>query len=559
VWRNGTGTAAGLGDEGLTAEEGATVAHWSQVLSDVSLVEFTLLAVLTTGQWVRHRVRGVAWVVLTFAIVAALSLVLKVDPSIVTNQNVTKALVALLLVTPYCFFRFAVTFSPPSPGVRLAALAVTVVMVAFTLTLSSVPVSGAPPPPHFLAYRITFGVAFGFLFAYVVLRLFLAGRGQPPIAASRMHLLAIAVAGLEVQVVVVALGLRGDTVTLLTQALTVAMGLVFLVALVLPSFVRVLLSRREDTAFRDAVGQLVSAGDSQDVAEHLLPHVCALVGATEAALLSSDGTVVARYPVWVEGASGDWEADVEPRGPNRRITVRTASGATHSLAVRISPYMPYFGSEELHKLDQLASMVGLAIERCEQAEQMAHQASHDGLTGLANRALFMERLEEALQHVGRRRSSLALLFIDLDRFKLVNDRSNHAAGDSVLNEMADRLTTMTRGVDVVARFGGDEFVAFAEVDTEGDAVEMAERIRAGLGAPVAVGEVHLVVTASIGVVVTSKAGASPADLLRDADNAMYEAKRHGRNQVVVYKPYARDVANLKWGLRPSRSPRLSAS
>ena len=121
------------------------------------------------------------------------------------------------------------------------------------------------------------------------------------------------------------------------------------------------------------------------------------------------------------------------------------------------------------------------------AEQMAFQASHDGLTGLANRSLFMGRLEEAMQHVGRRRASLALLFIDLDRFKLVNDRADHSAGDLVLQEMANRLTAMTRGVDLVARFGGDEFVAFAEVDHERDALDMAERIRAGLSEPVAIG------------------------------------------------------------------------
>ena len=144
--------------------------------------------------------------------------------------------------------------------------------------------------------------------------------------------------------------------------------------------------------------------------------------------------------------------------------MRTHSGATHALAVKISPSMPYFGSEELRQLDQLAGMVGLAIERCEMAEQMAFQASHDGLTGLANRAMFMERLEEAMRHVGRRRAALAVLFIDLDRFKLVNDRADHSAGDRVLSEMANRLTAMTRGVDLVARFGGDEFVAFAEVD-----------------------------------------------------------------------------------------------
>ena len=220
-----------------------------------------------------------------------------------------------------------------------------------------------------------------------------------------MHLLGIAVVGLEIQLAVGALGFQDPSIDLATQALTVVMGVLFLIALVLPSFVRVFLSRHEDAAFRRAVGELVAAGDSRDVAEHLLPHVCALVGASWAALLADDGTVVARYPVWTEDDGPDpWDSDSSKNG-QRRITVQTRSGASHSLAVKISPSMPYFGSEELHKLDQLAGMVGLAIERCEMAEQIAFQASHDGLTGLANRTMFMERLEEALSHVGRRRAA----------------------------------------------------------------------------------------------------------------------------------------------------------
>ncbi len=532
--------------------------HWTHVLSNVSLVEFVLLAALTAYQWVRHRIAGAGWVALSFAILGGLSLVIKVDPTLVANQNVAKGLIALLLVMPYCLFRFAASFRTPSLTVRAVAAIVTAGIIAFTFSLSYLPRPGMPPPPHFLAYRIAFAVAFGFLFAYVVVRLFVAGKGEPPIASTRMRLLAVAVAGLEVQVVVAALGLRGPTVTLATEALTVAMGILFLVALVLPSFVRIFLSRKEGAAFNRAVGELVAAGDSRDVAEHLLPHVCALVGASEAALLSSDGAVVARYPGWPEQDGDPWDEDTGGDGSRRRITVRTQSGASHTLAVRISPYMPYFGGVELHQLDQLAGMIGLAIERCEMAEQMAYQASHDGLTGLANRSLFMDRLQEALRHVGRRRPALAVLFIDLDRFKLVNDRADHSAGDIVLNEMATRLTAMTRGVDVVARFGGDEFVAFAEVDHEADATDMAERIRRGLSAPVQLGDAHLVVTASIGVVVADDATASPAMLLRDADNAMYDAKRSGRDQVVVYRGNARDIANLKWGLSPTRAHQLSA-
>jgi diguanylate cyclase (GGDEF)-like protein len=151
------------------------------------------------------------------------------------------------------------------------------------------------------------------------------------------------------------------------------------------------------------------------------------------------------------------------------------------------------------------------------------------------------------------------MFIDLDRFKLVNDRADHTAGDVVLREIADRLTSMTRGVDLVARLGGDEFVAFAEVERDEDAHDMAERIRKGLSEPIEFGEAHLAVTSSIGVVVTCEDSDDPALVLRDADNAMYDAKRAGRNRVVLYPSGARDVASRKWGLGYlERSGRLTA-
>ncbi len=546
------------------AEEGKhTVTHWTQVLADIAMVEFIALAVLTALQWVRHRIRGAGWAALAFALLGGVELALKVDSSLADNQHVAKVLIALILLVPYCLFRFAASFRRPGPVTRGLAFGLTAGIIAFTFTLQHLPVGGSASPPHFVAYRAAFLVQFGFLLAFVVYRFIRAGAGEPPIAATRLRLLAIATVGLEVQVVVAALGLTGTTVTLATETVTlaiellnVAMGVLFLVALVFPSFLRVVLSRREDQAFRRALSELVAAGAATDVAERLLPPVCALVGASRVALLTRDGAVVARYPSPRTSEPAPWEG---PSGRDDRILVRTHSGASHELAVMISPYMPYFGGEELDKLDQLAGMVGLAIERCEMAEQIAYQASHDGLTGLANRSLFVERLADALQHVGRRRAALAVMFIDLDRFKLVNDRADHTAGDLVLHEMADRLVAMTRGVDLVARFGGDEFVTFAEVDHEEDAVDMAERIRRGLAAPIAVRDMHLSVTASVGVVVTVDGSPAPGELLRAADDAMYDAKRAGRNQVALYQANARDTAHLKWGMRRTREDRASAS
>jgi diguanylate cyclase (GGDEF)-like protein len=522
------------------------VTEWTRVLSDVALAEFVLLAALSAWQWVRHRIRGAGWVALTFAVVAGLFLALRIDPSLSSSQDAARSLVALLAVTPYCLFRFAATFRRPRRSLRFAAAGATVGIVAFTVALPSLPFHGHAAPPAYPAYRIVLTLAFGFLLSYVALRFVLAGRGQPPVAATRMRLLALAVAGVELQVLVVAFGLHGPVVDLVTRVLAVVIGGLFLAALAAPSSLSVLVGRREDDAFRRAVVELVSASDARDVGRRLLPHVCALVGASKAVLLRGDGTIVAAVP------AGTTEH------PGAHMNVRAQSGSSHELLVSISPFLPYFGRSELQRLDQLADMVGLAIECCDLAERLAFQASHDSLTGLANRGLFMERLDEALHHVGRRRRALAVLFIDLDRFKLVNDRADHATGDLVLNEMARRLTAMTRGVDVVARFGGDEFVALAEVDHERDAIDMSERIRMGLAQPVTIGGAKMVVTASVGLVVVSDTATGAGAVLRDADNAMYDAKRLGRDQVVLCRNNARITAQRRWGLGPTRAVRLNA-
>jgi diguanylate cyclase (GGDEF)-like protein len=164
-----------------------------------------------------------------------------------------------------------------------------------------------------------------------------------------------------------------------------------------------------------------------------------------------------------------------------------------------------------------------------QEERLRHQATHDALTHLANRTLFGERLEGELQQD----AAPAVLLIDLDDFKTVNDTLGHAVGDELLQVVADRLRACVRPGDMVARLGGDEFaILLAGVD-HGAAEEVARRIMARLEQPAQVGSHHLPVGASVGVAMAAT-GDDAGSLLRNADIAMYSAKRGGKADVAWY-------------------------
>ena len=165
--------------------------------------------------------------------------------------------------------------------------------------------------------------------------------------------------------------------------------------------------------------------------------------------------------------------------------------------------------------------------------ELTRQALTDPLTGLPNRATLRDRLTQALARAARHPGLLAVLFVDLDRFKQVNDAFGHAAGDSVLRISAARMTRAVRPGDTVGRFGGDEFVVLCEdVPDVDEAVRIAERLHAALNPPVRVADNDVTVTASIGVAVTAGTAGTgtvePDQLLHRADLAMYRAKRHGR-------------------------------
>ena len=190
-------------------------------------------------------------------------------------------------------------------------------------------------------------------------------------------------------------------------------------------------------------------------------------------------------------------------------------------------------------------------------EQLRHRAFHDELTGLANRALFFDRVDHAVLQAARADSQAAVLFIDLDDFKLVNDRLGHAAGDAVLQEVARRLGACTRSGDTVARLGGDEFGVLLEGVVGPIVLEAGERALAALEAPIDAEGEAVTISASVGMAL-STADSDVEDLLRRGDLAMYAAKRNGKRRLALYTPDIADAGSPGTG-PPTGSPAARSS
>jgi len=211
-------------------------------------------------------------------------------------------------------------------------------------------------------------------------------------------------------------------------------------------------------------------------------------------------------------------------GPALALAEATVRAGSDSALVRVAKQ---FDSRRKELQAQLA----------EEQARLAHQALHDPLTGLPNRVFFLERLSQAVDAATRRSIRSAVLFVDIDRFKAINDVAGHAVGDQLIVGVAGRLRDMLRPGDTVARLGGDEFVILCEnlLDAQSEAIGIAERICTVMVKPFSSAHTELFTSASIGIAFV-KPGDDPHVLVARADSAMYMAKQHGRSRYELYHP-----------------------
>jgi diguanylate cyclase (GGDEF)-like protein len=209
-----------------------------------------------------------------------------------------------------------------------------------------------------------------------------------------------------------------------------------------------------------------------------------------------------------------------------------------------------FDSDDLRDFDAYAAQITVAVQNTSLGDRLHRQAFYDTLTGLSNRALFMDRLEHALTRRERHGESLAVLFLDLDNFKEINDSLGHVAGDELLARVADSLKTVLRASDTPARFGGDEFAILVEetADRE-DTLRVVDRVESVFKSRFKIAGREVTISASIGVAVTASRDISAEELVGRADVAMYRAKLKGKDTSEIFEPGMQDVVSRRLEVR----------
>jgi diguanylate cyclase (GGDEF)-like protein/PAS domain S-box-containing protein len=295
--------------------------------------------------------------------------------------------------------------------------------------------------------------------------------------------------------------------------------------------------RADDEAFRALVQHsqdIITVHDPQGITLYESPSASRLLGYPPGALV---GRIPfdSIHPKDVVGTRDAFARLLEGEGPKTPVEFRFRHAQGHWI------YLEALGSN----LIDHPGIRGLVItsrdvsERQKAEKRAQYLAQHDGLTGLPNRLLMQDRLHQAISQARRGGGLVALMFVDLDRFKTVNDSFGRVIGDTLLKQVAQRLTACLRDTDTVARLGGDEFTIMLPDATNAQGVgEVAQRVLSEFARPFSDGEQELYVSASIGISLFPRDGSDPDELVKHADRAMYSAKDSGRNS---YRYFTEDL------------------
>gem|GEM_PF-1527559 len=254
-----------------------------------------------------------------------------------------------------------------------------------------------------------------------------------------------------------------------------------------------------------------------------------------ASVASATGELVVVEDVATHPAYAELKDVLEPFGIRAAaaLPVHGQEGTLLGVVLLYHTQVGAFTAVSLEMLQKARRLVAIAVERHQLSQRLIRQALYDPLTQLPNRTLFATSLEQALLAAEREERSVAVLFIDLDDFKAVNDTLGHLAGDEVLRLAAERLATCIRKADLLSRLGGDEFTVLIARGSQEDAMQVAERIQAAFEAPMTFGGHQLYVRVSVGISISPQGGRDAETLLQHADSAMYRAK-HRKLGSVVY-------------------------